>query len=279
MLEHPKIQRLIRECRTWPGTPLNRHNDAAHPIHKISMLADFGLELGDSGINDIATRVLSHQSENGSFQSLLDVPERYGGKGVPEMSWMLCDAPTLLFCLKKFKVEDRRVGEAVDHLLSLVDNNGGRCRTSSGFRGPGRKADHCPYANLIALKALAEDPKLRDSDEVRVGVDTQLDHWTNRDGRKIYLFGIGTTFQRLKYPHVWYDILHVLDVLSGIPYALEDPRLSEMLDVVNGKQLADCSFRPESVWRAYSDWSFGQKKVSSPWMTYKVAHINGEFSR
>jgi hypothetical protein len=219
MLAHPKIKELIQECKTWPATPLKRHNDAGHPIHKISILADLGLELEDPGIIDIVTRVLSHQSENGSFQSLLEIPERYGGKGTPEMSWMLCDAPTLLFCLQKFMVKDRRVDEAVDHLLSLVDNNGWRCRTSSGFRGPGRKADHCPYANLVALKALAVNHRLRDSDEVQTGVDAQLDHWTNRDGRKIYLFGIGTTFKRLKYPHVWYDILHVLDVLSMIPYA------------------------------------------------------------
>lgn len=159
-------------------------------------------------------------------------------------------------------------------ILSLVDNNGWRCKTSSGFRGPGRKADHCPYANLIALKALAENHKLRDSDEVQKGVDAQLEHWINRGGRKIYLFGIGTTFRRLKYPHVWYDILHVLDALSKIPYAHEDTRFTEMLDNVNRKQLDDCSFKPESVWKAYRDWSFGQKKASSPWMTFKVALIN-----
>jgi hypothetical protein len=278
MMRHPKIQGLIQECKAWPATPLKRHNDAGHPIHKISILADFGLELNDPGICDIVSRVLSYQSENGSFQSLLEIPERYGGKGTPEMSWMLCDAPILLFCLQKMKVKDRRVDDAVDYLLSLVDGNGWRCRTSSGFRGPGRKADHCPYANLIALKALAENPRLRDSEEVQKGVDAQLDHWTNRDGRKIYLFGIGTTFRRLKYPLVWYDILHVLDVLSVIPYALDDPRFTEILDIVNRKQLDDCSFKAESVWRAYKGWSFGQKKVSSPWITFKVACINSQFA-
>ena len=274
MLEHHKIQELIEECKTWPSTPLRRHNDAKHPIHKFAILADFGLELDDPGINVMVQRVLSHQSEGGSFQSLLEIPIRYGGKGTPDMSWMLCDAPTLLYSLQKFGVNDRRVDEAVDHLLSLVDNNGWRCRTSMGFRGPGRKVDHCPYANLIALKALAENEKLLDSDEVQTGVDSQLEHWNNREGRKRYLFGIGTIFRRLKYPHVWYDILHVLDVLSMIPYAREDLRFTDMLDIVNGKQLKDSSFKPESVWRAYKDWSFGQKKVSSPWITYKVALIN-----
>jgi hypothetical protein len=274
MLENTKIQRLIEECKAWPGQPLRRHNDAGHPIHKLAILADFGLVIGDPGLNEIINRVLSHYSEDGSFQSLLEIPERYGGKGTPEMSWMLCDSPTLLYCLQKFQVNNHRVDKATEHLLSLVDNNGWRCRTSMGFRGPGRISDHCPYANLISVKALAMNDKLRDSEEVRVGVEAQLEHWANRCGRKIYLFGIGTTFRRLKYPHVWYDILHVLDVLSIIPYAKEDTRFLEMLYLINCKQLEDCSFKPESVFRAFKDWSFGQKKVSSPWITYKVALIN-----
>ena len=274
MNEHPKIRGLIEECKTWPATPLKRHNDAGHLIHKIAILADFGLEITDNGITEIVNKVLLHQSEDGSFKSLLEVPVRYGGKGAPEMSWMLCDAPTLLYSLQKFKVKDRRVDEAINHILSVVDNNGWRCKTSQGFRGPGRKTDYCPYANLISLKSLALNQKLLDSEEVKIGVDTQIDHWFNRKGRKIYLFGIGTTFKRLKYPHVWYDILHVLDVLSMIPYARESSHFTEMLNLVNEKQLQDSSFKPESVWRAYKDWGFGQKKKSSPWITYKVALIN-----
>ena len=58
-----------------------------------------------------------------------------------------------------------------------------------------------------------------------------------------------------------------------------DPRFSEMLDIINRKQLDDGGFKPESVWRAYKDWSFGQKKASSPWMTYKVAQINQQFTQ
>ena len=49
-LNHPKIQELIKDSQTWPGYSLKRHNDAAHPIHKIAMLADFGLKAEDQGI-------------------------------------------------------------------------------------------------------------------------------------------------------------------------------------------------------------------------------------
>jgi len=274
MVEHSKIQELIKESKTWPGYTLKRHNDAGHPIHKIVMLADFGLKLNDPGMDEIIHKILSNQSEEGSFQSKLEIPIRYGGSGTPKMGWMVCDAPLLLYSLLKLGVDDKRVTEAADHLISLVDSNGWRCKTSTGFRGPGRKTDHCPYANLIAVKALVEEPKYLESDAVLFGVEAQIEHWSNRDGRKLYLFGIGTTFGRLKYPHIWYDILHVLDVLSKVPCAREDSRFVEMLDLVNGKQLDYGGFIPESVWQAFKGWSFGQKKEASPWIAYKVALIN-----
>jgi hypothetical protein len=128
------------------------------------------------------------------------------------------------------------------------------------------------------MKALVENPKYFDSDAVRIGVEAQLEHWRNRSGRKFYLFGIGTTFGRLKYPHVWYDILHVLDVLSKTPYVKEDSRFFEMLNYVNRKQLDNGGYVPESVWRVFKDWSFGQKKESSPWLSYKIALINSRIN-
>ena len=43
MLAHSQAQTLIAEAAAWPGYPLKRRNDAAHPIYKFSMLADFGV--------------------------------------------------------------------------------------------------------------------------------------------------------------------------------------------------------------------------------------------
>ena len=42
-------------------------------------------------------------------------------------------------------------------------------------------------------------------------------------------------------------------------------------DVMN--VIREHGFVPESVWKAWSDWSFGQKKEPSPWLTLRVLEI------
>ncbi|MCW4035555.1 MAG: hypothetical protein NWE75_00020 [Candidatus Bathyarchaeota archaeon] len=279
LLRRDEISEIVAQCKGWPGAPLTRHNDARHLIHKISFLADLGLGISDPGIQEIVEKILQNRSENGAIQSNILIPEHFGGTGKPRLDWMLCDAPTLLYSLLCFGLEGGPVGRAVDHLVSTVDDNGWRCRSSiPGMRGPGRKGDHCPYANLISLKALSLVPDLVESEACKAGVEAQLSHWENRSGRRIYMFGIGGTFAKLKYPNIWYDILHVVEVLSRFPYALEDDRFRELLGVVYDKQRGDGSFAAESVYRAWKGWSFGQKKESSPWLTCRIAMIDSRIT-
>lgn len=197
----------------------------------------------------------------------------YCGSDKPEFSCMLCDSPTLLHALLSFGLtENEQVRKAIEHLKLLIRENGWPCAGSHPkFRGPGRKADHCPYANLISLKALSKVPQLSDSNVCKRGIEAKLNHWMNRKGRKIYMFGIGTNFKKLKYPNICYAILYVVDVLSFFEYARKDERFNEMLAIINSQQQENSGFIPASVWRVYKDWDFGQKKYPSSWMTYKIA--------
>ena len=277
MLEHPAVQALIAEAATWPGYPLKRHNDAKHPLHKLAVLADFGLWAEDPSMDKAIAAVMVHQSPEGAFQTVALVPKAFGGTGEEMWTWMLCDAPTLLYALLGFGLgDDERVQAAVEHLVSLVRENGWPCAASPDlgkFRGPGRKADPCPIVNVYALKALSQVPELLDSPATRAGVEMLLWHWEHQAERKIYLFGIGTTFRKLKYPFIWYDILHVTDVLSRFPFARRDPRLREMVEVILSKQDDQGCFRPESVWMAWKRWEFGQKKAPSPWITLLALRV------
>ena len=223
----------------------------------------------------VLARVLSAQSEEGPFQLPTSIGPAYGGDGQVHGAWALCDAPVTVYALLRMGLGgDPRVARAVDYLAGLVRPNGWPCAVSKElgtWRGPGRKEDPCPYATLAMLKALVLAPAWRDSQAVRDGAACLLDLWEHSRDRHPYIFYMGTDFRKLKAPFIWYDLLHVLEVLTQCPPAAGDPRLSEMLDLLAGKADADGRYTPESVWKAWEGWEFGQKKAPSRWLTL-LAH-------
>ena len=58
MLSHPQVASLASDAAPWGQRPLKRHNDASHPIYKLSTLADFGIRAQDG-----------HYLDNGALQN------------------------------------------------------------------------------------------------------------------------------------------------------------------------------------------------------------------
>ncbi|MHA1657128.1 MAG: hypothetical protein ACTSWT_11505, partial [Candidatus Heimdallarchaeota archaeon] len=205
----------------------------------------------------------------GAFQIMINVPKAFGGSGEDEQSWMLCDAPTVLYALIKMGWgEDSRIQKAVNHLKGLIRENGWPCAADSifgKFKGPGKRSDPCPYSNLIALKALAQHRQTRNSSECKTGAETLLQLWEQRKERRPYLFAMGSGFQKLKLPFIWYDILHVVEVLTQFEWLKKDERLLKMIKIVLEKKDEEGKYKPESVWRVWKAWDFGQKREPSPW--------------
>ncbi len=274
---HPMVKEIIAQATEWPAYALTRHNDASHPIHKLTILADFGLNKDDPGIEAIANKLLAYQSSEGAFQTLVRIPKAFGGTNEDNLSWMLCDAPIVLHALIKFGFgKNPAVMESQKHLIALIRENGWPCATDSAlskFRGPGRKDDPCPYANLISTKALLAGGDKDNAGAVNTGAEMLLSHWEHQGEQKKYMFGIGTTYRRLKYPFIWYDILHILDTLSCLPNVHNDPRFKEMVKVLTDSQEENGHFKAGSVWKAWNDWDFGQKHESSPWITFLAIRI------
>lgn len=277
MLEHPLLRGLLARAGEWPGYALKRHNDAAHPLYAITTLADFGLTRSDAGITAIGESVLEH-FDGDEFETLVWLPRFLTREQDEERwAWMLCDAPSLLYALLSFGYESHsHVERAVAVLLDRVDDNGWRCGAASSlprFSGPGRKLDTCPIATTYALKALSLVPKAIESEAAEAGVAALLDHWEHQTEYKLKMFGIGTDFRKLKYPFVWYDILHVADVLSRYPAALQDARLGEMVATIAAQADSEGWYRAGSMYRAWKDWSFADKKHPSPLLTLLVLRI------
>jgi hypothetical protein len=214
---------------------------------------------------------------DGPFQLPTTIPEHFGGSGEETWAWALCDAPLLLYALSKLGFgDDPCVRRGIDYLTGLVRGNGWPCVVSKelgNFRGPGRKNDPCPYATLAMLKLLSLNPSDRESIQARTGVETLLTHWQQREGRHPYMFFMGTDFCKLKAPLVWYDLLHVLDVLSNFQVCSVDPRYLSMLELLQNKANQDGRFIPESIWTVWKDWEFGQKKIPSYWVTFLTYRI------
>lgn len=283
MLADPRVNQLAADLSVWGDRPLKRHNDASHPIYKLSTLTDFGLRAGDTlpGIDlpvaGIIEQVMAHQACEGAFQTVLNIPQRFGGTGEDDWAWMVCDAPTLLYSLLALSSgDDHRLDRAVEHLAGLPFENGWRCAAApelGRFRGPGRKDDPCPIANVYALKALAQVPAQIDGPAVRSGAETLLRHWEQQNERRFYLFGIGTDFRRLKYPCVWYDILHVVDTLSQFAFVHGDARFVEMVRAIIQQADGAGRYTASSMYRAWKGWSFSDKQNPSPWLTLLVLRI------
>ncbi len=303
LLAHPGVQALIAQAATWPGRPILRHNDAGHPIYALCTLADFGLAAADPGVDAAVAAVLAHQAADGALLSVLNVAPAFGGTGEDVWSWVLCDAPTLLYAMLALDLTPslapaRRgaqqappsqggkggggVGGAIAHLLALSEEGGWRCRCGpelGRFRGPGRKADPCPIANVYALKALSLVPEYLDSPATRRGVEMLLGHWARRAEVKYYLFGVGSDFRKLKYPFVWYDILHVTDVLSRFPFVHADPRFGEMVAAITSQADAAGRYTAGSMYQAWRGWSFADKKQPSPWLTFLASRVQQRIGR
>ncbi len=280
MLASQPVQNLIAELSGWPGTIVSSHKSAGQPFHKLTFLADLGLTANHPGVDRIISGILAHQSAEGPFHLPTNIPVHFGGTGQEQWAWALCDAPLTIYALAKFGLQDHpALQAAVEHLVGLLRENGWPCAVSKElgkWRGPGRKEDPCPYATLAMLKALSAMDGFRDSPACHIGAETLLTLWSESQTHHPYLFYMGTDFRKIKVPFIWYDLTHVLDVLTRFSWLRSDPRLLDMLEVLKNKADQQGRFTVESVWTAWKDWEFGQKKQPSRWLTLLAWRI---FSR
>jgi hypothetical protein len=271
MLKDARVCQLIDELTNWPGKVIASHKSAGQPFHKLTFLADLGVKAGDPHVGQIIARIIHHQSEEGPFQLPVNISAGHGGSGEDTMGWALCDAPIITYALVKFGLgADPAVKIAIEFLAGLIRDNGWPCKVSmtlGNFRGPGRKEDPCPYATLVMLKLMAEVDELRDSPACHIGAETLLNLWENSMDKHPYIFYMGTDFRKLKVPFVWYDLMHVLQVLSRFPWLRSDPRLLDMIRLLKTKMDDKDCFTVESQWTAWKNWEFGQKKEPSRLLT------------
>lgn len=272
-----KADKILEELENWPEEILTSHKSASHMIHKLVFLADIGFNKTDDRIKNLINKIIQNKSKEGIYQVKMNIPKHFGGTGEDQFAWALCDAPLIMYALIKFGVDyNKHLKEGIDFLFGTARNNGWPCKCSNElgkFRGPGKKDDPCPYANLIMLKIANMIEEYKECENTKNGIESLLNCWEKSKEIHPYMFYMGTDFRKLKFPFIWYDILNVVDTLSKFNYVRKDKRFIEMVDIIKNKKTEIGEYIPESIWKSWSEWDFGQKKKPSKYMNYVINNI------
>ena len=268
---------ILKELEAWPGDAIKRHNDSTLLIHKLAFLADVGIKKTDSTMPEIIGKIKSTLTDEGIYPIKINLPTRFGGSGEDELLWMLCDAPLVFYSLAKMGLDDEpEIISGTRMLADLAEENGWRCAASSklgNFGGPGRKGDPCPYANLLMLKLISIVNKEEFGSAAEKGIKSILSLWEDQGKRKERMFGIGTDFRKPKAPLIWFDIIHVLDVLSCYSQAVEEEGFKQMIDELENLFDKNGRLTALSMYRPWKDWEFSNKKEPSRWLTFLAYRI------
>jgi hypothetical protein len=277
VLNDLRVKQYLKDISDFNKMLVTNHKSPEIPINKLIFLLDIGLDIEVPEINIAVQQIIKNKDENGMFKCMTNVPKHFGGTGEDTLAWSLCDAPLMLYALKRAGVSyEDHIRSGIEYIISLKRDNGFPCTVSrelGKFRGPGRKDDCCPYATLIILKLLSLIPEYANSKFALECVDNLLLLWESSNQQHPYMFYMGTDFRKLKAPTIWYDIVSVADCLSYYESAKQDPRFQEMLDIIQSKANSNSQFIPESVYQKCKEWDFGQKKIPSAWLTYYCLRI------
>lgn len=268
VLAHPVVRRVLRDAGAWPGNSRADHRSGKDLLNQIAMLADFGVRRGDPGVAVFAERLMEHRDAQGRLLNHVMMPK----KPTPEWLFDIDGQDPLLALVQLGFAREPKVRRAVAALLDLADRGGGWVWPDAPSPLPCRRfVGGCPYPTLKILRILGHDSEWAQAAPARAGVDLLLDLASRKEAR--YGFGYGDKFGRLKYPFIWFDVLHVLEALSFFPQAWKDERYGVLLDGVLAKADSDGCFTPESVWTEWKTECFGQKKTRSLWLSLIVHRL------
>lgn len=277
VLSDNRIRHYLNDVADFNSILVTNHKNPDLPIHKLIFLLDIGLDADVPEIGMAIQKILQNTNEDGIPRSMTNIPKHFGGSGEDTLAWALCDAPLMLYALLKGGFDyESQAKPGVEYIIGLYRDNGFPCAVSKElgkFRGPGKKADCCPYATLITLKLISIIPEYKQSILANSIIDILLDLWEESQQQNPYMFFMGNDFRKLKAPSFWYDIVSFAKCLSEFEYAKKDKRFLEMLDIIENKANSDYQFVPESIYLKCKEWDFGQKKMPSPWLSYLCVSI------
>ncbi|MCX8007180.1 MAG: winged helix DNA-binding domain-containing protein [Coriobacteriia bacterium] len=270
------VRDLVDTMPRWNADAYERRDSTRYLPNALLMLHDLGVRAGDFARVDAALEsLLASRDRRGRFV-------RPGPVDAAASSGALCDAHAVLEVVLRFGMRsDERVERALEQaLIDVRRSEIGRawcCEARHRPRLPWRfSCDMCPHATVLALRAMAllperERPPLAD-DAAR----SLLAAWRRRAELRPSGFGHGYQFAAVKWPHLWYDALAVIEAVgpyrtawSGPSHDPEDRRsLAEVAAaLVAANTDAEGRVVPQRAAAGFRDISWGRTGEPSPLAT------------
>jgi hypothetical protein len=279
VVKHPMVQKLVAEAAEWMPKAATRNNDPQLSYFKLRILADFGLQAQDDGIEDIARLAMKH-TQDGFFACRGKLPERpkKGDKYIkPDPYADLwhtspCNSPMISYGLLALGFNNDAIDRSVEQLRDLWGKETGWFCHLFFVESQFKKLNAgCPMAALMALEVFSLKAELKESRYVKNAYTALRVH---KDyGKTLYYFGRSKKFWTLKYPYVWYNGFYLADVLSRFLFLRDSPLLRECVDWILNSQDEMGRFKATSIFLPYKHWDFGSKKDASPWITFLCCRI------
>ncbi len=282
VLKDPLVNNLLDNLSNWERDFVKAHNKADYLPNQLWLLLDWGVKItDDKRMKQAIDKVLAHQDEDlGQFLAFIEAYDRKTKTKYPMWSSALCDHNLIVSVLLLAGLkDDERVKKGLHRMNELLKKTtqgwGWKCELWLYYkrRGPGRVNDVCP---MIVADALRGYWILEEKDWPKNLIDagkTLLNCWINRSTDKPYIFGHGKNFRLPRAPFFWYNIGTILDATSHYPELVKTQAFKELIAVSLIEFPTDGRFIPKSIYMYFKNYSFGQKREPSPWMTLFLSRI------
>ncbi len=282
VLKDPLVQYLLDNLSIWDKDLVKGHNRADYLPNQLWLLLDWGImPRDDERMKNAFESILSRQDEEtGQFLAYSEALDRKTKIKSPMWSSALCDHNLIvsILLLAGYK-NDKRLNKGILRMNELLTETaqgwGWKCVPwlHINRRGPGRVNDICPMVVIDALRGYWMLQEKEKPEHLIEAGKSLLNCWVNRSKHKPYMFGHGKNFRLPRAPFFWYNIGTLLDACRHYSELIKTNAYRELIAISLLEFPPDGQFIPKSIYQYFNQYSFGQKKEASPWMTFFLSRI------
>ncbi|MCL4078077.1 winged helix DNA-binding domain-containing protein [Coriobacteriia bacterium Es71-Z0120] len=211
------VHELVATLPGWATDAFDRRDSVRYLPNALRVLHDLGVRTGDfPGVDAALESLIAHRDRHGR---LVSVRPADSARAVPAPA--LCESHSAIEVALRFGLrDDARVERALEQMLiDMRRSDFGRawcCEARAGRLRlfSSRDCEMCPHATVLALRALAALPASERPALAEDAARSLLAAWRRRAEARPSGFGHGYQFVTVRWPHLWYDALGVIEAVA-----------------------------------------------------------------